>query len=102
MSSLRRRRSAEPRGAPPRSHLAHAFGLIDAERIDLDLGVARVREAALRRKGDGDLVGRDDDRLAELSVPGTELLLDALERRKLEFRAVEKSEIPRSSIIERL
>ena len=41
--SAARRRSAE-RAARRASHLAHAFGLVDAERVDLDLGVARMRK----------------------------------------------------------
>ena len=38
------------------------------DKNDLDLGVRRMREAALRRQRHRDLVGRNQDRLAELTV----------------------------------
>ena len=44
----------------------------------------------LRRDRHRHLVGRDQDRLPELTVPGTELLLDALERGKLELGSVDE------------
>ena len=47
-------------------------------------------ETALRRDRDRHLVGGDEDRLAELAIPRTELLLDALERRELEVGAVDE------------
>src|SRR5512144_740098 len=63
---------------------------MDAERIDLDLGMACVREATLRRERNRDLVSGDEDRLAELTIPGPVLLLDALERRELKLAAVDE------------
>jgi len=49
-------------------------------------------EAALRRHRDGDLVGGDEDRLAELPVPGAVLLLDALEGGELKLGPWTKAE----------
>src|SRR6185437_14666083 len=71
-------------------YLALALRLVDAERIGLDLGMARVLEAALRGNRDGDLVGGDKDRLAELPVPGAVLLFDALEGGKLKLRTMDE------------
>ena len=79
-------------------HLALALGLIDAERVRLDLGVARMGKARLRRHRYWDFVGGDQDRLSELAVPGAVLLLDALERSKLQYSrglgAVRESHVP--------
>src|SRR5690606_36794940 len=71
-------------------HLALALRLVDAERVGLDLRVARVLEAALRRDRNPHLVGGDEDRLAELPVPGAILLLDALEGGELKLRAMDE------------
>src|SRR3974390_1556511 len=50
--------------------------------------MARMGKATLRRHGDRNLVGRDQDWLAKLSIPGTILLFDSLEGRKLKVLAV--------------
>ena len=47
-------------------------------------------EALLWGNGDRHLLSRDQDRLAELTVPGTELLLDALEGCELQVRAMDE------------
>src|SRR6476620_8804079 len=50
--------------------------------------MACVGEATLRRERNRDLVGGDEDRLAELTIPGPVLLLDALEGGELKLAAV--------------